>query len=348
MHLDASLLETLRTILLSPVLRFFDDKTQTVWTSYFGAMLVAMAFYFWRRRHRKSSLKGLARYLFPKSITHHPSTLLDLKMYVFSSFYLAAQAVIVFGGMAGLSTWLLHAAELVIGPGAQTSPLPLWALVVVPVLLYLALELGYWLSHFWLHHVPWLWEFHKVHHSAEVMTPMTEWRQHPVEYFFVPLVMGVVSSAALAIAQWFFGRDLLLSGLWTPAVILLVFIMTYLHLRHSHVNLAVTGLWGHILQSPAHHHIHHSTDPRHFDKNLGFCLSIWDTAFGTLYMPRKDEVLTLGLVDEDGMKDELVSSTSLWRHMALPFQRVFSQGAAATTVTSNTPPHTLPSGERAS
>jgi hypothetical protein len=33
-------------------------------------------------------------------------------------------------------------------------------------------------------------------------------------------------------------------------------------------------------------------------KNLGFCLSLWDWAFGTLYMPDKREKLEFGLGHE--------------------------------------------------
>ena len=48
-----------------------------------------------------------------------------------------------------------------------------------------------------------------------------------------------------------------------------------------------TGLAGRILQSPAHHQIHHSDNPAHWDKNLGFALAVWDWAFGTLYIPER-------------------------------------------------------------
>ena len=37
----------------------------------------------------------------------------------------------------------------------------------------------YWLYRF-LHTIPFLWEFHKVHHSAKVLTPVTFYRVHPV------------------------------------------------------------------------------------------------------------------------------------------------------------------------
>jgi sterol desaturase/sphingolipid hydroxylase (fatty acid hydroxylase superfamily) len=48
--------------------------------------------------------------------------------------------------------------------------------------------------------------------------------------------------------------------------------------------------------SPAHHQIHHSRNPAHFNKNLGSCLALWDWMFGTLYIPSaKREVLEFGV-----------------------------------------------------
>jgi sterol desaturase/sphingolipid hydroxylase (fatty acid hydroxylase superfamily) len=48
--------------------------------------------------------------------------------------------------------------------------------------------------------------------------------------------------------------------------------------------------------SPAHHQVHHSTLPQHFDKNFGSCLAVWDWAFGTLHIPaRENEVASFGV-----------------------------------------------------
>ena len=54
--------------------------------------------------------------------------------------------------------------------------------------------------------------------------------------------------------------------------------------------------------SPAHHQIHHSNNPIHFDKNLGNCLAVWDWMFGTLHVPSKErENLVFGI--EAGQAD---------------------------------------------
>ena len=68
------------------------------------------------------------------------------------------------------------------------------------------------------------------------------------------------------------------------------------HLQHSHVWIPFTGLLGRIMMSPAHHQIHHSMNPKHFNRNLGGVLAIFDWAFGTLHIPSKTpEKLTFGV-----------------------------------------------------
>jgi sterol desaturase/sphingolipid hydroxylase (fatty acid hydroxylase superfamily) len=42
-------------------------------------------------------------------------------------------------------------------------------------------DLGYWIAHRTMHEIPLLWEFHKTHHAAEVLTPLTAARAHPIE-----------------------------------------------------------------------------------------------------------------------------------------------------------------------
>ncbi len=58
-----------------------------------------------------------------------------------------------------------------------------------------------------------------------------------------------------------------------------------MHLQHSHIWISCPGLAGRIFMSPAHHQIHHSADPIHFNRNFGSCLSVWDWVFGTLHQP---------------------------------------------------------------
>ena len=91
--------------------------------------------------------------------------------------------------------------------------------------------------------------------------------------------------------------------------------LTWGHLRHSHIWIPFQGLAGKLFQSPAHHQVHHSTDPRHFDKNLGFALAVWDWAFGTLHIPaREREVSEYGVGERiRGLRDRRALADAAFR-----------------------------------
>ena len=160
-------------------------------------------------------------------------------------------------------------------------------LALATVLQILAYELAYWFAHYCFHKVPALWEFHKVHHSAEVMTALTELRQHPVEIIAFMNLIGLSTGAVFGAMTYAFGPGVRPFTLLNGNILTMAFLLTYGHLRHSHMWIAFTGVAGRILQSPAHHQLHHSDNPAHFDKNLGFALAVWDWAFGTLAIPAR-------------------------------------------------------------
>jgi sterol desaturase/sphingolipid hydroxylase (fatty acid hydroxylase superfamily) len=64
------------------------------------------------------------------------------------------------------------------------------------VFLAAAADFALFFSHFLQHRIPWLWEFHKVHHSAEVMTLITVFRMHPVDNILVSSMGGLLSGLA--------------------------------------------------------------------------------------------------------------------------------------------------------
>ena len=74
------------------------------------------------------------------------------------------------------------------------------------------------------------------------------------------------------------------------------------NLRHSHIWLPYPRGLSHIFISPAQHQIHHSTAPRHYDKNFGFLFAFWDWMAGSLYVPASKESIEFGLT---GFMDEV-------------------------------------------
>jgi sterol desaturase/sphingolipid hydroxylase (fatty acid hydroxylase superfamily) len=266
-----------------------------------GALLVCMRYYARRRqaRGRPVSARGFVRSIFPGRILLHPSSLVDMRLWALNGVVFASAY-----GMAGFGLFFWRdavAGVLTHGFGPRTpAPWPAWTvLALATVLQVLAHELAYWFAHYCFHKVPALWEFHKVHHSAEVMTALTELRQHPVEIIAFMNLIGLATGIVFGVMTYAFGPGVCPFTLLSGNILTMAFLVTYGHLRHSHMWIAFTGVTGRILQSPAHHQLHHSANPAHFDKNLGFALALWDWAFGTLAIPAKTrEPVVFGVGEE--------------------------------------------------
>ena len=280
------------------------------------------------RRKKKFNIIAVFRLITKKTVWLHRSAKLDYKMYVVN---LVLMVFFLGYFTYGLNFW----AELfgswfsqAFGPAYPTHGTNPWVIAGIIVAEILALDFGYWFGHFTMHKSPILWEFHKVHHSAEVMTPATEFRQHPFELIYMPTVIGFFTGLTFAIISHFVGEGSDQFGTTGVALVLIAHMFTFHHLRHSHIHLPFTGLLGRLLHSPMHHIIHHSDNPAHFDRNMGYIFSIWDWIAGTLYVPHKSERVTLGIGHEGALHDTV--GNSFWlpvrnaaRNIAKRFNRRF-------------------------
>ena len=61
--------------------------------------------------------------------------------------------------------------------------------------------------HFALHRIPALWDFHKFHHSAETLTPLTVTRAHPVEGLIFTARSALVQGVTIACFVFLFGNQ---------------------------------------------------------------------------------------------------------------------------------------------
>ena len=276
----------------------FSLGSQLSLTSLACALAIAAAFLTLRHLRRRGHMRPrlLLRALFPRRILRHRSTKADIGWLLFNCF--------VYGGifgMAGLSyqfitNGVLNGLIATLGPVTPSALPELAQRAIVTFVLFLAYEFGYWLDHFLKHRIPALWELHKVHHTAEVLTPVTSFRMHPLDTLVFGHILAATAALANGVVAYSFGDTTYQYALSGTNIILVVFIHLYVHLQHTHIWIAFRGALGRLFISPAHHQIHHSTNPVHFNKNLGSCLAIWDWLFGTLYIPAKTpERLTYGV-----------------------------------------------------
>ncbi len=271
----------------SVVMLFRPESNLNIFYLSSSALVVAAVWYASPAVRTRAS--SLAAYLLPARVFLHPSALLDYKNY----FVFLLVRVFYFSTMVVTGTMVANAFAVHLSDIFGSNPLveaSMWTvLAVTTVVEFLTLELGYWVAHRIMHEIPFFWEFHKTHHAAEVMTPATAARVHPVDDMLVANASGVFGGLGLAICMQVFGREAQTFTLLQYNAIYYAYLLTFFHLRHSHVWIACTGWLGHIVQSPAHHQIHHSDAPQHAGTNLGYCLVIWDWAFGTLHVPTEED-----------------------------------------------------------
>lgn len=127
----------------------------------------------------------------------------------------------------------------------------------------------YW-THYAYHRVPWLWNFHAVHHSVEHMDWLAGSRLHLAEI--------VVTRVAVLV-------PLFLLGVGESALNAYVVVVGFQAvLNHSNVGLKF-GPLKYLLVTPQFHHWHHSADAEAIDMNFAAHLPVLDMIFGT-YIPQ--------------------------------------------------------------
>ena len=251
----------------------------------------------WRRRGRLS-LRLLAKALRPRRAVLGASGRADFGFFLLNTFSAGGLIGWALISQAAVAAWTTRCLAGGFGPSPAHFA-GLWPAAAASAAMFVAYELAYWVDHWLCHNVPALWEIHKVHHTAEALSPLTNFRVHPLEtltfYNISALFTGLTAGALDYGLGWTHGR---LTLLGTDAVFV-AFMFTIAHLQHSHVWITFRGGWARVLMSPAGHQIHHSVDPRHFGRNLGNALAIWDWLFGTLYVPSpRRESLVYGVAGE--------------------------------------------------
>lgn len=259
--------------------------------------------------------EGFLGFAFPREIWSHPSTKLDVAFFVINKILFAALLAGTSVLAYGIQGWTGALLAWIAPPPAMDVPVAVGVLVSTLAMI-LAFDFGLWLAHYLAHRVPALWEFHKVHHSVEVMTPFAAGRVHPVDDMLSYGMSGLLSGLCAGMCGWMLGDAAMVINAFQAHIVLLVFYLLGFHLRHSHVWVPYTGWVGRIFVSPAHHQIHHSAEERHWDRNMGFIFAVWDWMFGTLWVPaREQESFRLGIGGEEK------EFSSLGRLYLLPFSK---------------------------
>ena len=166
------------------------------------------------------------------------------------------------------------------------SSVPAWAQLLV---FFIVLDFVQWFTHVLLHKYPFLWKFHKVHHSVKEMGFAAHLRYHWMEnIFYKPLkTIGVM-----------------ILGGFEPEQAFIVHFAAIAIGHINHANIKIT--WGplkYLINNPVMHLYHHSyvLPKGTYGVNFGISLSLWDYIFKTNYIPEDSGTIKLGYPGDDKM-----------------------------------------------
>lgn len=273
---------------------------------------------------------GLAEYLLPREIYTHPSARVDIGLYLLDRALMPLWLALGVGLIAPyVERWTLVAAQDLFGPGPALTVTLGWKLAYGLVTLLVA-DMIFYFTHLFGHRTRIGWAFHKVHHSAAVLTPLTRYREH----FAEGILYAAGAAAGLGLCGGAFAY--IVRGPITEITVMNLGIFVFLfaingNFRHYHVSFRYPRWLERWLQSPGMHHVHHSYLPQHRDKNLGLVTSVWDRLVGTLYIGDPYEETPWGLEP-----NEQAHYSTFVQNVFNPFRDVYALLARNDTVSPKT------------
>ncbi|MEQ3656291.1 MAG: sterol desaturase family protein [Dokdonia sp.] len=172
---------------------------------------------------------------------------------------------------------------------------PMWAQLL---LFFIVLDFVQWFTHTLLHKLPFLWQYHKVHHSVQEMGFAAHLRYHWMEnILYKPLKT--------------FGVMILFGFEPEQAYIVHFIAITIGHLNHSNIKLTY-GPLKYVLNNPVMHLYHHAYElPKgRYGVNFGISLSIWDYIFNTNYIPEDSGTIKLGFPGDERFPKDFIGQNT--------------------------------------
>ena len=200
------------------------------------------------------------------------------------------------GIMAMVATWnqdnrfgLLHLLDL-----------PLWIETGIALLLS---DGWMYLWHRVNHGIPFLWRFHRMHHSDREMDVTSATRFHIGELILSSVLrLGILP--LLGLKMW-------------QLVLYEVMLLPVIQFHHSNVNLSER--WDRLLRiiivSPNMHRVHHSRTQLETDSNYSSVFSFWDRLACTFRWREDVEAIELGLAEFADAKWQ-----TIWGMLRTPFR----------------------------
>lgn len=147
-------------------------------------------------------------------------------------------------------------------------------------LLFILEDFAFYIEHTVDHYSRLFWAVHLTHHSSEEFN----------------LTTGFRSSVFQPVYRFVYFIPITLIG-FHPIDILFMYSITQTYgiLVHTQYIKKMPVWFEAVFVTPAHHRVHHASNIRYLDKNMGMCLIIWDRMFGTFQDELSEDPVKYGL-----------------------------------------------------
>lgn len=147
-------------------------------------------------------------------------------------------------------------------------------------MLFILEDIAFYVEHRVDHYCRIFWAVHVTHHSSEEFN----------------LTTGFRSSVLQPLYRFVYFIPLALLG-FHPLDIVFMYSLTQIYgiMVHTRYINKMPRWFEAIFVSPSHHRVHHASNIRYLDKNMGMVLIIWDKMFGTFQEEIKSDPIKYGL-----------------------------------------------------
>ena len=169
-------------------------------------------------------------------------------------------------------------------------------------LLFILEDIAFYIEHRVDHYCRLFWAVHLTHHSSEEFN----------------LTTGFRSSVFQPVYRFVYFIPITLMGFHPLDIVFMYSItQTYGILVHTQYIKKMPAWFEAIFVTPAHHRVHHASNIRYLDKNMGMCLIIWDRIFGTFQDEVAGDPVKYGLTKSPEKPDNPFNHVlHEWRAMA--------------------------------
>jgi sterol desaturase/sphingolipid hydroxylase (fatty acid hydroxylase superfamily) len=155
--------------------------------------------------------------------------------------------------------------------------------IIYFIVLYLGVDLSFWIAHFLSHKYKWLWYNHLAHHASAKFNYAVNWRLGFLEVFnFLPAIV-IFSLLGFPEKDFFY-----------------VFLINVFHMGWAHTSFPKIKWLEYIFVTPSNHRVHHYKGKLGGRCNYGGTFIFWDRLFGTYQEEDTNQQVSFGVSGVDG------------------------------------------------